>query len=231
MKRLIFLALAFSGVAGSQTLTQSSSATTATRGTDISNMSFSPAIAWRLTFWYTGFTAVTMQLDCAPDNGSGVAGTYAACGGAEDGTTNPVTINATPQGGTIAVKTYSPHVAVNPSSVTATGTVHWVLTGLFGANTAPNTINATVTPSGTQNVDIVAPLGQTTMSASIPVVVASDQSAVKVQGGAAAGAAVAGNPNLIGGKDGSGNAQDFATDTQGNSYQFAGCPSKAVVPL
>jgi hypothetical protein len=42
-------------------------------------------------------------------------------------------------------------------------------------------------------------LGQKVMASSIPVVLASDQTAVIVQGGAASGASVAGNPNLIAG--------------------------------
>lgn len=141
MKRLFLLSfLAASCLA--QTLTQSSSATSATRGADIPNISNNPAIAWRLTWWYTGFSSVTIEVDCAPDNGSGAAGSYAACSGTVDGTTNPVTVAATPQGGTIALKVYSPHVAVYPSTVVGSGTVHWVLTGLFGANTAPTTVTS-----------------------------------------------------------------------------------------
>mgnify|MGYP001568646427 CR=1 FL=1 len=147
IKRLLFF-LALSGLSFCQTLTQSSSATSQTRGADLSNIGLNPAIGWRLNFWYTGFTAATVELDCAPDSGTGTAGTYAACGGAVDGTTNPVTIAATPQSGTIALKTYTPHIAVNPSSLTGTGTIHWNLTGLFGASNAPTTITTSGGSSG-----------------------------------------------------------------------------------
>lgn len=180
MRRLLLLF--FPLLVSAQTLTQSSFATSATRGADVTNIGNNPAIGWRLTFWYTGFTAVTMQLDCAPDNGSGAAGTYAACGGAVDGTTNPVTVSATPQGGTIALKTSTPHIAVNPTSVTGSGTVHWVLTGLWGAFNVPSTVTTSgggggggaittsctaqtqVTLSGTGFNTIVAASGSTVIS-------------------------------------------------------------------
>jgi hypothetical protein len=48
-----------------------------------------------------------------------------------------------------------------------------------------------------------------------------------VGGLAAAGAAVAGNPNLVAGKDGSGNAQSIATDTSGNQIAVGNVASGA----
>jgi len=182
MKRLVFLILALSGLSFCQTLTQSSSATSQARGVDLSNIGLNPAIGWRLNFWYTGFSAATVQLDCAPDNGSGAAGSYAACAGAVDGTTNPVSISASPQAGTIALKTYTPHIAVNPTSLTGSGTIHWNLTGLFGASNAPTTVTSsggggggtTVTTactgqietalSGTGYTTIIAASGSTVIS-------------------------------------------------------------------
>lgn len=163
MKRLLLL-LALAWALPAQTLTQSSFATTATRGSDVPNVSNNPAIGWRLTFWYTGFTAVTMQLDCAPDNGSGVAGTYAACGGAVDGTTNPVTASSSPQSGTIALKLSTPHIAVNPTSVTGSGTVHWVLTGLWGAFNVPTTVTTSGGGSSTAVTTICTSQAQVALS-------------------------------------------------------------------
>jgi len=61
-----------------------------------------------------------------------------------------------------------------------------------------------------------AGLGSAVSAASMPVVIASDQAAIPVVGTAADGAAVSGNPVRIGGKDGSGNTQDIATDANGN---------------
>jgi hypothetical protein len=57
-------------------------------------------------------------------------------------------------------------------------------------------------------------VGQKAMAASLPVVFASDQTALQVEGRAADGAAVTGNPVLIGGQDGT-NAQSLLTDTSG----------------
>lgn len=58
-------------------------------------------------------------------------------------------------------------------------------------------------------------LGQTTMSASLPVTLSSDQSNVPVAGPAAAGAAVSGNPVVVGGTDGT-NARRLLVDASGN---------------
>jgi hypothetical protein len=57
--------------------------------------------------------------------------------------------------------------------------------------------------------------GQGTMTASVPVAIASNQSSIPVAGNAANGAAVSGNPNLIAGSDGT-DARTVATDTGGN---------------
>lgn len=140
MRRLLLAAFFLASSLAGQTITQVGSATSATRGPDIVNNKNNPVIAWRITFWFTGFSAVTGQLDCAPDNGSGAAGAYAACAGAADGTTNPLAISGTPNSGTIFIKGFAPHVAFNPTSVTGSGKVNWVVTGLFGSNTAPTTV-------------------------------------------------------------------------------------------
>ena len=220
MKRLL-VCLAFAASLFSQTITQNSSATTTGEKPDVANMGFSPAIGWRLNFRYTGSTAATIQLDCAPDNGSGGAGTYAACTGAVDGTTNPVTVNSTPQAGTIALKVYTPHIAVNVVSLTGAGTLSWNLTGLFGASNAPTTVTTSGGGGGgnvnlTQVGGVNVALGQTTMSASLPVAIASDQSSVKVAGPVAAGSAQTGNPLPDGGNDGGGLARVLLTDTKGS---------------
>ena len=183
MKRL---ALFLSGLSLclAQTVTQNSTTTAIGVQADIANVSNNPAIAWRLAVWATGsITAFTAQLDCAPDNGAGGPGTYAACTGAFDGTTNPVTAAATPFAATITVKLATPHIAFHPTSITGSGTLHWNLTGLFGANTAPSTVTssggggggggpvttactaqAEVSLSGTGYTTIVAGSGSTVIS-------------------------------------------------------------------
>ncbi len=215
MKRLL-LFLVFCSLSAAQTLTQNSSATTTGDKTDVLNIGLNPAIAWRLNFRYTGsITAVTMQLDCAPDNGSGGAGTYAACGGAVDGTTNPVTVNATPQAGTIALKLYTPHIAINITGITGTGTVSWNLTGLFGASNAPTTVS-TSGGGGSSNVNIVGINGTTPIAP-------GPAGAFAVGGPVAAGSAQTGNPLPGGGNDGGGVARALLTDTQGSQVSVPLC--------
>ena len=58
--------------------------------------------------------------------------------------------------------------------------------------------------------------GQATMANSLPVALASDQSALQVIGKAASGAAASGNPVLVAGSDG--NARTIATDANGRVY-------------
>lgn len=140
MKRL-FLLFLLPCFLLSQTITRSFSGTTATRAGDVTNLSTSnPITSWSLTFYLgTGLTAGTFQLDCAPDN-AGAAGTYAACTGAIDGTTNPTSVSSGPLGGVIEIKLMTPHIAVNPTSLTGAGTWSAVLTGRFGASNLPTTI-------------------------------------------------------------------------------------------
>lgn len=66
-----------------------------------------------------------------------------------------------------------------------------------------------------------AALGQGTMAQSLPVVVASNQSSVPVAGQAADGAAVAGNPVRIAGKDSAGNTQDALAGPLGQAATSA----------
>ncbi len=68
--------------------------------------------------------------------------------------------------------------------------------------------DTTVIAGDTTSIDAKIPaLGQAAMAASMPVVIASDQSPIEMEGTAATGAAVSGNPVLMGGKDGLGNAR------------------------
>lgn len=88
-------------------------------------------------------------------------------------------------------------------------------------------VNASVTPSGTSDVNIIqyggvaTTLGQKVMASSIPVVIASDQSSLTVQGGAASGAALSGNPLRVGLSDGT-NARNWLTISALNALANAG---------
>lgn len=144
MKRsllLFFLACLFAFAAFAQTnptVSQSSPVAGLTATglyTDIPNKN-QQAVAWRLTFWYTGFSSVTMEIDCAPDNGSGGPGGYITMTGAYDSTTNPVTVASSPFAGTIAAKEYCAHVAVNVGAVTGSGNIYFLLLGYSGTSAA-----------------------------------------------------------------------------------------------
>lgn len=79
---------------------------------------------------------------------------------------------------------------------------------LIDSATGALVVNATITPSGTQNINLLQVGSNSVVNAGVNGLLA-------VGGAAADGAAVSGNPVRIGGKDGSGNTQDILTDTSG----------------
>ncbi len=154
---------------------------------------------WNLAFSVSGFSSVTVALQSAPDN-NGVAGTWVTYAGSTIISTAPHASNpiTTATEDFVWLVGYNPWVRVILTAATGTGTVNG---GAFGW-TIPS---AGASSTATQNVVIVGPLGQALMAASIPVVIASNQSAVPIAGAAAAGAVPSGNPVPEGLIDGSGN--------------------------
>lgn len=154
---------------------------------------------WNMAINVTGFSSVTVALQSAPDN-NGVAGTWVAYAGST--IISPTPHNANPiVTGTqdfVWLVGYNPWVRVIVTSVTGSGSING---GAFGWNNP----NASSSSTASSNVTIVGPLGQAVMAASIPVVIASNQSAVTVGGAAAAGATPSGNPFAQAQIDGSGN--------------------------
>jgi len=159
-------------------------------------------VTWAVTIYNSGYAPVSLEIDSAPDNGSGAPGAWGAFAGAVVAGVNPLVSTTSDF---TALSGYNPWISVINGS-TGAGT----LTGFaYGFRVPPQTYTSGGLAS---NVTIVGPLGQALMAASIPVVIASDQSAVGV------------NLKQIGGA----NAH---SDTAGNLYNFLACPNSAEVPL
>src|SRR5579864_5063582 len=78
---------------------------------------------WRITYFSDGFSALSIELDGAPDN-NGVAGSWAAIAGTSVCTltgTNPNT--AATSATTVFANCYFPWISINLSSVTGSGSI------------------------------------------------------------------------------------------------------------
>lgn len=132
-------------------------------------------VTWTIVYYSTGFSALSLRLDSAPD-ASGVAGSWGAFGGTTLAGTNPQT--TTTQNYFVG-QGYFPWMSVNLTTVTGTGSIKGTAYG-WKVPSQPYT-SATITPAGTQDVNLIQvggaaiALGQAAMAGSIPVVVASDQ--------------------------------------------------------
>lgn len=138
------------------TCAQTGTITSATVGTSLNNRTTnSTACAlWRLEYWYTGFSAVTVQLEGAPDNGSGAPGSFAAMGstftlyGA-----NPCSASGSCN---IVVQAYFPWVRLNVTTATGSGSIRYKLVGFDSAN-AQNRLGTPGAPGATGATGPVGP--------------------------------------------------------------------------
>lgn len=183
-------------------------------------------VNWAVTYMANGFSALTLVFQTAQDN-SGVPNTFGTFGG------TVVTGAASMSSITSTYSTYlgyAPWVRVNLTAVTGTGRVTGVMYGYrigwgggAGGGGAPSGSTVDVTQWG----GTATTLGQKTMAASVPVVVASDQSAVTVQGGAATAAALAGNPVRTGISDGTNAQNAISASAATNANAAVGIPAVA----
>lgn len=186
---------------------------------------------WAMQVANSGFSTVSVTLQSAPDV-AGAPGAWVTFAGGTIISPTPNNVNpivTTSTGNLWEVGPAAWVRALFASVGTGTGSVTGTLFGCRQPNCSLNGVGGG--PGTNVNATIVAPLGSQPAASSVSVALASDQIPLKVQGAAAAGAAVSGNPNLTGGKDSSGNAQDFATDTAGGLYQWSACDSQAIVTL
>lgn len=149
--------------------------------------------SWTLQYQSTGFSAVTLTIQSAP--GSITPGTFVTYAGTIDTGVNPNTsltgATTTAHNATIAI----PWIRVN-AALTGTGTLNGVLYGIKSGPTV--VVTATLTPSGTQNVNLIQVDGTAANNGGV----AGGQGV----GGVSAPGAAAGNPVLTGTRDDSGNA-------------------------
>ncbi len=182
---------------------------------------------WQISYSNSGFSALSLILQSAPDS-AGTPGTYGNFSGTVIVGSNPNT--ATTQAFTQFTGA-NPWVRVRLNSATGSG----VVSGAAYGWRIPSANN--VTPSGAStDVNLIKvggatiALGQAAMAASIPVVLANNQTGLSVSGTAAAGAAPSGNPVQVGGTDGT-NMRTLKTNTQGNELIGAYCTSQAAFNL
>jgi len=185
---------------------------------------------WQIQYANTGFATVTITLQSAPDS-SGVPGAWGTMGGTLIFGINP---NTNTSGASSLINTFgttfAPWVRVLLAA-TGSGQVTGVAFGIRQAGSGGATGGG-----GSSNVTVVAPLGQQAAAASVSVAIANNQAAgtssVPIQGAAASGSALAGNPVLQALSDGT-NAQSALTcdrakpiitnlSGSGNTQIFAG---------
>lgn len=148
---------------------------------------------WNLSFTSVTLTNATVTLQSAPNTAGGAPGawvTYAnqtIINGA-----NPLAIAGTPAAGFAWIVGYNPWVRV--LLTIAGGPAAGVVDGAAYGWRIPS---ASATTAAATNVTIVGPLGQAAMAGSIPVTVASNQSAVGIQGASAAQADGASNTPTV----------------------------------
>lgn len=147
---------------------------TATASTAVIDNRYKSCQEWQVTYNSTGFSALSLVAQSAPNNG-GVPGTWVNLAGTVASGANPNT--AITQARTVWTNAYNPFIRMTLSSVTGTGTVAGVLlgwnrTGASGGAAA----NVTVTNfPATQNVQGSAAAG--TVAAGInPVLIALQNS-------------------------------------------------------
>lgn len=205
-------------------------------------------VAWNFSYANTGFSAITLAFQSAP-NVSGAAGSWSTfSGGTLLAGINP---NTNTTGAFTLISGYNPWVRVALTAATGSGTVDGAIYGYripSAAASAAATANVNVQQFGGTSVAI----GQAAMAASMPVVIASNQSGVPISGTvtanqgtpgvgawpvlaaqgsspwvtggpAASGAAPSGNPNWMSGL-GSG-------ATGGLLYPITACDSSQVVTV
>lgn len=129
---------------------------------------------WNMAISVSGFSSVTVALQSAPDN-AGVPGTWVTYAGGNIISASPHNANpiVTATEDFVWIVGYNPWVRVIMTAATGSGSVNG---GAFGWPIP----SAGAAAAASQNVVIVGPLGQALMAASIPVVIASNQTAVPV---------------------------------------------------
>jgi len=188
------------------------SITSATSGSSYQN-TFLKCSIWKLNYFSEGFSALSIQLEGAPDN-NGAPGTWALISTTITNGTNPMTNTVS---GSLSINAYFPWMRANVTAVTGSGTINYSMIGnaYVGDSSSSSSGGGVASNVNIQQYGGAATtLGQKTMANSVPVVVASDQSTIPVVGNVAAGGVPSGNPVAISGTDGA-QTRRVLTDTGG----------------
>jgi len=123
---------------------------------------------WQVQYANTGFTVVSLVLQSAPDV-AGVPGAFSTISGTVTQGVNPQT-NTTGSSNLITTfgTAFAPWVRMTPTTATGSGQITGIALGWRQLATAGASV------SGSVNATIVSPLGQTSSSASVPVVLSND---------------------------------------------------------
>ena len=135
---LLFVALALISIANAQTAscTFTGSFSSATTSPTFDNRTRPNCNAWAVTYYSSGFSALSVQLEGAPDN-AGTPGTWTAFSGA-----TVVLLGSNPSTAlqsVIKIAAYTPWVRLHVTSVTGTGSITWQVYGYFGTTAALGT--------------------------------------------------------------------------------------------
>jgi hypothetical protein len=139
---------------------------------------------WAMTIAVSGFSSATVALQSAP-NVAGVPGTWAAYNGTpfspSPHNNNPITSSAEDF---VWIYGYNPWTRVQLTAATGTGVVNglaygWRVPSASSNGTAGSASNVNIAQFG----GVAVALGQALMAASMPVVIASDQSAIPFAAG------------------------------------------------
>lgn len=134
---------------------------------------------WTYSYWTNGASGVSVQLQGSADVAGVSSGSYTALTAAQ-GTANPAT--GTTQGGAVLCCDYYPWVRINPTTFTGSGLS--MIVRVYGWHVGPVSPSSGGGPTANVNVNqyggVATTQGQKAMAASIPVVIASDQSAFPV---------------------------------------------------
>lgn len=182
-------------------------------------------VDWRMTYVSNGFSAISLEIESAPDS-AGAAGTWVSFNGTVEEGINP---NTSTTLASTRVFGFNPWVSVTLASKTGTGTITGVIygcrepgcggVGLSGSSGSGCDAMTPCTVIGPNAVGAVPTEDPVQMSAfdgtNVRRVLSDTSGRGRAVGAAADGAAVAGDPVRIAGKDGSGNTQDLLTDAGG----------------
>lgn len=137
---------------------------------------------WNFSYANSGFSAVTLAFQSAP-NVAGVAGSWTTfAGGTLISGINP---NTNTTGTFTWIVGYNPWVRVALTAATGSGIVNGAIYG-YRIPSAGSSSAATADVNLKDVGGVAIALGQTTMAASLPVAIASNQSAVPISGTVAA---------------------------------------------